>query len=124
MTIKEIVKKWLEDNGCDGLCGEDCGCGIDDIMPCVTNGCLVLCDCVAAKKVIATEEHYDPEYSEFDIGDEIYVKADIPDEPTEKKEPCADCVDRRKGPLSDRKCSECAPPAWQAFLHTTTKEPA
>ncbi len=26
MTIREIIKAYLADNGYDGLCGEDCGC--------------------------------------------------------------------------------------------------
>lgn len=34
MTIKEIVKECLKIKGFDGLAGEDCGCGIDDLMPC------------------------------------------------------------------------------------------
>ena len=34
MTVKEIVKEYLEKNGYDGLCGENCGCGLDDFMPC------------------------------------------------------------------------------------------
>jgi hypothetical protein len=34
MKIQEIVKVWLIDNGYDGLAGEECGCGIDDLMPC------------------------------------------------------------------------------------------
>jgi hypothetical protein len=36
MTISEIIKKYLADNGYDGLCldGEGCGCYIDDLMPC------------------------------------------------------------------------------------------
>lgn len=41
MTVKEIVKDYLEQNGFDGLCSENCGCGLDDIMPCdcETNNC-------------------------------------------------------------------------------------
>ena len=34
MTVYEIVKKYLKDNGCDGLCTDDCGCHLDDLMPC------------------------------------------------------------------------------------------
>jgi len=34
MTVKEIVKEYLEKNGFDGLCSENCGCGLDDFMPC------------------------------------------------------------------------------------------
>lgn len=34
MTVKEIVTKYLKENGYDGLYSDDCGCGIDDLMPC------------------------------------------------------------------------------------------
>jgi hypothetical protein len=36
MAVKEIVKKYLEDNGFDGLFSDswECGCEIDDLMPC------------------------------------------------------------------------------------------
>jgi hypothetical protein len=35
MTLREIVKKFLEDNGFDGLFSEyDCACEKDDLMPC------------------------------------------------------------------------------------------
>jgi len=34
MTVKEIVKKYLEINGFDGLCGESCGCSKDDLFLC------------------------------------------------------------------------------------------
>ena len=46
MTVEKILREWLVAHRCDGLCGYDeCGCGIDDFMPC---GCSGL-DCVAAK---------------------------------------------------------------------------
>jgi len=35
MTIKEIIKRGLIDNGYDGLCRDDCGCGVDDFIPCL-----------------------------------------------------------------------------------------
>lgn len=34
MTVQEIVKDYLEQNGYDGLCNENCGCGLGDFMPC------------------------------------------------------------------------------------------
>lgn len=34
--VKEIVKLWLEQNGYDGLCEEDCGCFLGEFMPCDT----------------------------------------------------------------------------------------
>ena len=39
MTVKDIIKKYLEDNGYDGLCNEICGCGLDDFMPCGLFAC-------------------------------------------------------------------------------------
>jgi hypothetical protein len=32
ITVKEIITKYLKENGYDGLASEDCGCGIDDLM--------------------------------------------------------------------------------------------
>ena len=34
MTAKEIVKKYLEEYGYDGLYGDECGCLKDDLSPC------------------------------------------------------------------------------------------
>jgi hypothetical protein len=34
MTVRDIVKKYLEDNGYDGLAINECGCGLGDLMPC------------------------------------------------------------------------------------------
>ena len=35
MTVKDIVEKYLRENGFDGLCGDDCGCGLEDgLAPC------------------------------------------------------------------------------------------
>ena len=33
MTVKDIVIIYLRENGFDGLCNENCGCGIDDFCP-------------------------------------------------------------------------------------------
>ena len=35
-TIEEMVRKYLETHGYDGLCNLEieCGCGIDDLFPC------------------------------------------------------------------------------------------
>lgn len=37
MTVKDIVIFYLVKNGFDGLCCEDCGCELDDLMPCAGN---------------------------------------------------------------------------------------
>ena len=34
MTVKQIVAEWLVKNGFDGLCSENCGCPLDDLMCC------------------------------------------------------------------------------------------
>lgn len=38
MTVKEIVKDYLERNGYDGLCTQDCGCDKDYLFPCCGEG--------------------------------------------------------------------------------------
>lgn len=38
MTVKQIVEKYLKDNGYDGLqCYAECGCTLNDLMPCEEN---------------------------------------------------------------------------------------
>ena len=34
MTVIEIIKHYLKANGYDGLAGNGCGCGLDDLAPC------------------------------------------------------------------------------------------
>ncbi len=34
MNIRQIVERWLRTNEYDGLCSDDCGCEVDDLMPC------------------------------------------------------------------------------------------
>lgn len=36
ITVGEIIKKYLVDNGYDGLCSDSCGCGLDDLFACDT----------------------------------------------------------------------------------------
>jgi len=69
MTVEDILKDWLKEHGFDGLCNpeERCDCGLDDFCPCGYPQ-----DCVSAKKKIATAGDID-EYSEYKIGDEIFV---------------------------------------------------
>lgn len=40
MTVREIVKQWLVEYGYDGLCGEGCGCPLNDLMSCDTYSAL------------------------------------------------------------------------------------
>lgn len=34
ITVKDIVEDWLRNKGYTGLYCEECGCEIDDLMPC------------------------------------------------------------------------------------------
>ena len=43
MTLQQIVADGLRAGGFDGLCRGDCGCRLDDLMPCHEPGI----DCVA-----------------------------------------------------------------------------
>jgi hypothetical protein len=54
MSVKEIVKTYLESNGFDGLYSSgECGCIISDLMPCGTESAL---DCLAGYKSPAPED--------------------------------------------------------------------
>lgn len=46
MTVKSILINWLREQGYDGLCGEECGCGFDDLM----SFCETPAGCVPAYK--------------------------------------------------------------------------
>jgi hypothetical protein len=59
-TVKEIVIAALKEMGADGLCEGECGCGLDNLMPCET----VPIWCVPAKKVPVPAAHKD-EYDEW-----------------------------------------------------------
>lgn len=41
MNVKEIIIDYLKSHGYDGLCNDDCGCGIDNIAPC--DECFLSC---------------------------------------------------------------------------------
>ena len=47
-TVEEIIVEYLKKNGYDGLAGDECGCGIDDIEPC---GAMFIANCAAGYKM-------------------------------------------------------------------------
>ncbi len=47
MEVRQIVEQWLRANKYDGLTTEDCGCEVDDLMPCGE----IISDCKAGYKV-------------------------------------------------------------------------
>lgn len=38
--VRDIVKTWLKKHGFDGLYCDECGCELDDLMPCFSDGAL------------------------------------------------------------------------------------
>lgn len=67
MTVLEIIRDYLEENDFDGLAGDDCGCSIDDLVPC----CCEFEDCKPAYKAIAIES--DTDYCSAEVDDVIYI---------------------------------------------------
>jgi len=67
MTVKEIVKKWLKDNGYGGLYAPGtCACELDDLMPCV-DCCM---DCKPGYYREPTEQERDTDDLQFLICEE------------------------------------------------------
>lgn len=62
MTVKDIVKKYLEENDFDGLYSPNgfCACRLEDLMPCFREGCV---DCEPGYVVYA--ENFTPEEREY-----------------------------------------------------------
>jgi hypothetical protein len=58
LTVISILKSWLKDKGYDGLYNDDldCGCFIEDIMPCCSysGACLP-----GVKKFVQDDEYFD-----------------------------------------------------------------
>lgn len=75
-TVQKIVKEWLIANGFTGLYTEECGCEIDDLMPCWNERL----NCLAGYKVFCSTNcetchrnewcDMDPEFSNWYIAGE------------------------------------------------------
>ncbi len=94
MTVREIIIAHLRQVGADGLCSDNCGCGIDDLMPCegesVDGGCR---ECIPAREAIANEA------GEFhEVGDRIFIAMDAGTEncPSSDDIHCPGCCPRKK----------------------------
>ena len=46
MTCRDIIREYLEQNDYDGLAGDGCGCGLDELFLCTESGL----DCLPAIK--------------------------------------------------------------------------
>jgi len=68
-TVRDILIAELKRMGADGLCGENCGCAMDD-LPCAFENDIT--ECEPARRKIATAEDVRVD-ADFSIGDEIYV---------------------------------------------------
>lgn len=67
MTAREIVRSYLVEHGYDGLCNEECGCGVKNFGPC--GG--LMSDCIPARRVKADAKQAG-EYG-VEVGAEIFV---------------------------------------------------
>ena len=67
-TVKQIIEKYLESNGYDGLGCEYCSCSLPDIMPCTPDGGVE--DCTAGHKIPCNPETCSADGDcDFHIGD-------------------------------------------------------
>jgi hypothetical protein len=62
LTVADVLRDACERYGADGLCNEECGCGLDDFVPCGE----AHPDCILAKRIPCPDpecgcrEHYVP----------------------------------------------------------------
>ncbi|MCL2793604.1 MAG: hypothetical protein FWD87_11010 [Spirochaetaceae bacterium] len=70
MTVVEIVKEYLKENGYDGLCSPYCGCGVNNLDACDSD----FSECVPAYKVpyLVCLECEDFKQCAPDVDEEIY----------------------------------------------------
>jgi hypothetical protein len=86
LTVKEIVTKYLKDNGYGGLFdpgnGDPCGCRLDDLMPCAEYGL----ECVAGYEVACRADCASEVCDEYRRGEQGVwcIQRDKPD--TEREE--------------------------------------
>ena len=79
-NVLEIVRGWLKEHGYDGLCRDECGCGLDDLAPC---DCAPYGDCKPAYKKPCTNCGQ----CDCGIGDDCYTtKKPAPEEGREGPE--------------------------------------
>lgn len=58
-TVRTIITEWLKEHDYDGLCCQDCGCELKDLMPCSGDiyGCIA--NCQPGYKIESDDEDYD-----------------------------------------------------------------
>jgi hypothetical protein len=77
MNVIDITREWLKTHGADGLCCRDCGCGLDDLMPCGTP----YASCEPGVVHVVTEDEAEKVYDQYEARQVIYVPM-----PKEKEE--------------------------------------
>lgn len=71
MTVKEIIKDYLDKNGFDGLKTIDCGCHKDDLFPCCDYS--IVHGCIPGHARKCTQEDIDNGIENCKVGDEVIV---------------------------------------------------
>lgn len=59
MNVKEIIIEHLKKINADGLCTENCGCGIDDLFPCRED----FSNCIPAKLGKCSDEKCEHDFA-------------------------------------------------------------
>jgi len=58
MSVRDIIKAYLKEHGYDGLCTDECGCRLDDLIPCESGDFNNPLDCVPGYRALDEEGHW------------------------------------------------------------------
>ncbi len=116
MNGREIILKYLQENGYDGLAGEDCGCGIDDLCPC---DAAIPTECVPARLRTCDgrpkiDDDGEPDHECPGTPHELYVMAD--QEPKAREILITQVIDERRRQDEKWGAQHHGPDGWLAIL--------
>lgn len=74
--VIDILKEELAEMGADGLCSEECGCGLGDLVPCQSDPSQCMPAVARPIRVDCEEDRFWIQCYDMKPGDVVYVEMD------------------------------------------------